>query len=134
VRAERTKRARRLACVVPAAPEPPSAGAFLVTTAGASVVVVVGSGDGSVGGATVVVVVVVVTGAGGAPSLQSSVSQDCVHITLVSPSSIKVVHPLSFIAIAHCLETSVGRTSPSARVIVSEIVEHIVRSPSHSPA
>jgi len=133
VRAERTKRQRKLACVVPAAPEPPSAGAFLVTTAGASVVVVIGSGDGSVGGATVVVVVVVVTGAGGAPSLQSSVSQDCVHITFVSPSSIKVVHPLSF-PMAHCLETSVGRTSPSARVIVSEIVEHIVRSPSHSPA
>ena len=32
MRAERTKRARKLACVVPADPEPPSAGAFLLTT------------------------------------------------------------------------------------------------------
>jgi len=45
VRAERTNRAKKLACVVPAAPVP-STGAFLLTTG--ALVVVVGSGDGSV--------------------------------------------------------------------------------------
>ena len=72
MRAERTKRAKKLACVVPAAPVP--SGAFLLTTG--ALVVVVGSGDGSVAGCVVVVVatvVVVVAGAGGAPSLQRSV-------------------------------------------------------------
>jgi len=61
VRAERTKRAMKLACVVPAAPVP-STGAFLLTTG--ALVVVVGSGDGSVAGFCVVVVwtVVVVVG------------------------------------------------------------------------
>jgi len=96
VRAERTKRARKLACVVPADPEPPSAGAFLLTTG--ALVVVVGSGDGSVAGFCVVVVwtvVVVVGGAGGAPSLQRSVLQVYVQISLVSSSSIIVAHPIS---------------------------------------